>query len=423
VPELQRPAQPEAVSASEAEGRFLMHAFESTSDLVCITDLTNRLRFANTAFLKAFGYESDELLNKPLSVFGSPRNPPELSQQMFRETLREGWQGEVYSMRKDGSELRVYMTISLIKDRDGRPIGLLRVARDITAQDSAFEDIRAMVTQLEQRVLERTAEVFEQKDRLEHVNKQLGELIDELKEAKKKAEEASSVKSNFLTHVSHELRTPLNSVIGFANILLKNREKSLNPQDLSYLEKILANAKHVLSVINQMLDLSKIEAGRLELNFSAFSLEELISETMAEMQGLVHSNAVAVLTEIPRGMQLLEADEPKLKQVLINLLGNALKYTERGSVTVGVALDSDQRPIRIDVVDTGIGIPPSKLKAVFEPFEQAHVNELREQEGTGLGLTVSRSLCQLMGYNLVVRSELGKGSTFSIHLKLETPTN
>jgi signal transduction histidine kinase len=342
---------------------------------------------------------------------------------MFRETLREGWQGEVYSMRKDGSELRVYMTISLIKDRDGRPIGLLRVARDITAQDTAFEDIRAMVTQLEQRVLERTAEVFEQKDRLEHVNKQLGELIDELKEAKKKAEEASSVKSNFLTHVSHELRTPLNSVICFANILLKNREKSLNPQDLSYLEKILANAKHVLSVINQMLDLSKIEAGRLELNFSAFSLEEMISETMAEMQGLVHSNAVAVLTDIPRGMQLLEADEPKLKQVLINLLGNALKYTERGSVTVGVALDSDQRPIRIDVVDTGIGIPPSKLKAVFEPFEQAHVNELREQEGTGLGLTVSRSLCQLMGYNLVVRSELGKGSTFSIHLKPETPTN
>jgi signal transduction histidine kinase len=204
---------------------------------------------------------------------------------------------------------------------------------------------------------------------------------------------------------------------------LKNREKSLNPQDLSYLEKILANAKHVLSVISQMLDLSKIESGRLELNFSAFSLEELISETMAEMQGLVHSNAVAVLTDIPRGMHLLEADEPKLKQVLINLLGNALKYTERGSVTVGVALDSDQRPTRIDVVDTGIGIPPSKLKAVFEPFEQAHVDELREQEGTGLGLTVSRSLCQLMGYNLVVRSELGKGSTFSIHLKLETPTN
>ncbi|MEK6754902.1 MAG: PAS domain S-box protein, partial [Bacteroidota bacterium] len=411
-----------ALSKEEEKRSLLASAFESTSDLICITDLDNHLRFANRAFLNAYGFELNELLNKPLSLFESPKNPPELSRQIFRETIRDGWQGEMYSRRKDGSELRVYLAISLVKDHQGRPIGLLRVARDITAQDAALEDIRGMVMQLEQRVLERTAEVFERKDELAHVNKQLGDLIDELKEAKRKAEEASKVKSQFLTHVNHELRTPLNSVIGFANVLLKNREKHLSSQDLSYLDKILANAKHLLSVINQMLDLSKIEAGRLELNFSTISLEGLIIETIAEMQSLVQSQAVAVSTDIPEDMQLLEADEQKLKQVLINLLANALKFTERGSVTARVVTDDHQRPVRIDVIDTGIGIPQEKLHAIFEPFGHVKASDSGEQpEGSGLGLTISRSLCQLMGFDLTVQSQLGKGSAFSIHLRPEAP--
>jgi signal transduction histidine kinase len=272
------------------------------------------------------------------------------------------------------------------------------------------------VTDLERRVLERTAQVVTQKDELERANEQLGRAIAELEEARKRAEEASSAKSNFLTHITHELRTPLNSVIGFANVLSRNKEESLDQQDLLYLEKILANAKHLLSVINQMLDLSRIESGRLELTISPVSLPELVRETIEEMHGLIRSGVVGLLADIPAQTTPLEADEQKLKQVLINLLGNALKFTERGSVVIRVATDDHHRPVRIDVADTGIGIPQNRLNEIFEAFERAGVAEAGGYEGTGLGLTISRSLCRLMGYDLTVESNIGKGSTFSILL-------
>ena len=235
--------------------------------------------------------------------------------------------------------------------------------------------------------------------------------------AKEAAEEANRTKSQFLANMSHELRTPLNSVIGFAGILLKNKSGSLHPNELNFLERIQANGKHLLVLINEILDLSKIEARRVELQLAPVALEGLVRETIAQQEGLVRDRPVELRTDIPPQVATIQTDADKLRQVIINLIGNALKFTERGSVTVRVVTGpEDAKPVRIDVVDTGIGIPREKLGVIFDAFQQADVGTARKYGGTGLGLTISQALCQLMGFHIEVASEVGVGSTFSVVL-------
>jgi signal transduction histidine kinase len=231
------------------------------------------------------------------------------------------------------------------------------------------------------------------------------------------AEAATGAKSRFLASMSHELRTPLNSVIGFANVLLKNRAQNLREQDLVFLGRIADNGKHLLGLINDILDLSKVEAGRIDLLIAPQALDELVTETLHELESQVRERDVRLTSDLPSPMAPVSTDRARLKQVLINLVGNALKFTERGSVTVRVAVEPETRqPYRIDVVDTGIGISREKLGIVFEAFQQADSTTARRFGGTGLGLAISRSLAQQLGYHLTVESEIGHGSTFSLHL-------
>ena len=217
--------------------------------------------------------------------------------------------------------------------------------------------------------------------------------------AKEAAEEANRTKSHFLANMSHELRTPLNSVIGFAGILLKNKSGNLNPTELNFLERIQANGKHLLLLINEILDLSKIEAHKVELQIAPVALEVLVRETIAQQEGLVRDRPVELLADLPGTVAPIQADAEKLRQVIINLIGNALKFTERGSVTVRVVTaPDDPNPVRIDVVDTGIGIPREKLGMIFEAFQQADAGTARKYGGTGLGLTISQALCAAHGF-------------------------
>src|SRR5882757_1484910 len=190
--------------------------------------------------------------------------------------------------------------------------------------------------------------------------------------ARDEAEEASRTKSQFLANMSHELRTPLNSVIGFAGILLKNKAGNLRPPDLNFLDRIQANGKNLLVLINEVLDLSKIEARKVELQMAPVALDVLVRETIAQQEGLVRDRPVKLVAKIPHSITPIQADADKLRQVIINLIGNALKFTERGSVTVQVVADPvNHRPLRIEVADTGIGIPTEKLGVIFQAFQQA----------------------------------------------------
>ncbi|MDB4906082.1 MAG: multi-sensor hybrid histidine kinase [Gemmatimonadetes bacterium] len=225
--------------------------------------------------------------------------------------------------------------------------------------------------------------------------------------------EADRAKSDFLARMSHELRTPLNSVIGFANILLKRRE-GLTERDAGFVERIRANGTYLLDLINDILDLSKVESGRMDLLSENVDVAALVRDILAQFGGRLHEG-VRIETDVPAGLLPLRTDAAKLKQIVLNLVANAAKFTERGRVHVRVIADPESHAVlRIDVADSGVGIPADRIRAVFQAFEQAEMSTARRFGGTGLGLTIARSLADRLGFRLTVASTAGVGSTFSI---------
>ncbi len=362
--------------------RFLLRTLmDNLPDRIYFKDAESRFIRVNKALVVMHGQPSEAIMKGKTDFDFFTDEHARQAYEDEQQVIRSGqpFTKEEKETWPDGSVTWVWTTKMPLRDEGDHTIGTFGISRDITARRRAEEA---------------------------------------LKVAKEAAEEASRAKSQFLASMSHELRTPLNSVIGFANILLKNRAGNLTAAELTFLERIAANGKHLLSLINEILDLSKIEARKVELQIAPVALDQLIRETLAQQEGLVRDKPVQLLADLPDEVAMFPTDAEKFRQIIINLVGNALKFTERGSVTVRLVTDATNHfPLRVEVVDTGIGIPPEKLGIIFQAFQQAEAGTARKYGGTGLGLTISQALCQLMGYQIQVTSEVGRGSTFSVLLK------
>ena len=246
-------------------------------------------------------------------------------------------------------------------------------------------------------------------------------LDTELVAALDQAHAGSRAKSDFLARMSHELRTPLNSVIGFSNVLLKNGQQTLDDQSRSYIQRIRANGTHLLEIINDILDLSKVESGRMDLVMETVDVNRLLTETVSQFaaRGV---DAPPIEVDVPSGVAPLHTDPDKLRQVLLNLVSNAAKFAAQGRVVVRAVTDDRSGDLqRIDVIDAGIGIADDRLSGIFEAFEQADSSVQRRFGGTGLGLAIARSMCERLGYGLSVVSTPDVGSTFSIVIGENAP--
>jgi len=279
--------------------------------------------------------------------------------------------------------------------RDGQPIGTITVAAD-RAVPFPDKQVALLKTFADQAVIA-----------VENVR-----LFTEIQEKTAQLEIANRHKSEFLANMSHELRTPLNAVIGFSEVLLEQMFGEVNPKQQEYLNDILSSGKHLLSLINDILDLSKIEAGRMELEAQPFDLPAALDNALTLIKERAARNSIGLVVHVDPGIGEILADERKVKQVLLNLLSNAVKFTpEGGKITMSATLNGGA--VEVSVADTGIGIAAEDQQAIFEEFRQVGSDYARKREGTGLGLALARRLVELHGGTLTVASEPGKGSTFT----------
>jgi signal transduction histidine kinase len=283
-------------------------------------------------------------------------------------------------------------------------VSILHDLREAKEKQQLYERLKLASEQLEQKVRDATAELVTQNELLRRQHIEL--------------EQASNLKSQFLATMSHEFRTPLNAILGYTSILRENIAGDLNPGQARSVARIDSNAHQLLAIINDILDIARIEAGSMPTHLGTFELPELIAEVLAEVDPLIARSKAAVSSRLARGLPKIRSDRAKVKQILVNLLSNALKFTANGSVTVSCAGEKGARQVTVAVVDTGIGIAEEDLDRIFEDFRQADNSPTRQYGGTGLGLAICRRLARVLGGQVTVESKLGHGSTFRLTLPL-----
>jgi len=375
-------AQTRLATTIEQGGRIYQLMVDAVRDYaIFMLDPNGYVASWNTGAERIKGYTAAEIIGQHFSVFypqaavatGHPQRELEIAtgEGRFEE---EGWR-----VRKDGGQFWASVVITAVRDETGTLVGFAKVTRDLTerrnAELKAQEDARRVAV----------------------------------------SETANVAKSTFLTAMSHELRTPLNAIGGYTELLTLGLGGPTTPEQLDYLARIRRSQQHLLGIISDLLNFSRIEAGTLTYEIRHLSLNEVIKGIVPLIEPQAEAKAIVVKTETTTHDCFVLGDRAKVDQILLNLLSNAIKFTEsRGTVTVKCKESGNMASV--DVIDTGVGIPPNKLEAIFEPFVQLGRSLSSAHEGTGLGLAISRELARAMKGNLSVTSKVGSGSTFTLTL-------
>jgi PAS domain S-box-containing protein len=306
-----------------------------------------------------------------------------------------------------GIDFPVEVVSGKIFNQRGEPLAIVSVIHDLTKQvenERLYDELKMSSSLLERRIGEATADLAEQNQRLQWQSREL--------------EKANRLKSEFLASMSHELRTPINALIGYTSLMIDRIYGDITPKQEEGLRRIQASAQHLLALINDILDLAKIEAGKMPLHLEDVPVASIVAEITQQIEPLVRKKALEFVTEIPPNAPVMHTDRTKVKQILLNLLSNAVKFTHTGRIVLRV-VPTDGR-VRMDIIDTGIGIRPQDLQAIWEDFRQVDQSRTREFGGTGLGLSITRKLVDALGGLINVESEYGTGSTFAVTLPVRT---
>lgn len=364
---------------SQERARMAATVFAHSQESIIITDTDALIVDCNPAAGRMSGYSREDLIGRNPRLFSSGTHSAGFYKHLW-QTLTAGqiWQGTFHNRRKNGTSYWIETSISPIKDQDGKITQYIAVSRNITRRKQQLEALR---------------------------------------QAKREAQMANTAKSEFVANISHEIRTPMNAILGFTDLCL---EGVLEPRQRKYLSNVKESAQSMLSLINEILDFSKIEAGKLVMESIPFDLSRELDMITTMTRQLIHSKEVELHLIQPHAESLwLLGDPLRLKQILTNLTSNAVKFTNQGKIQIAVtelARDDNNIELEFSVCDTGIGMDPKKLQAIFHPFSQADTSTTRKFGGTGLGLTISSQLIDKMGSHIDVESEPDIGSTFYFRL-------
>jgi PAS domain S-box-containing protein len=386
-----------ARAAAKAEGRF-RELLEAAPDAILEVDSDGRIVLLNAVAEKVFGYTRAELLGQPMELLipSDLRSRHEQHRSAYRShpaTRPMGSGLDLYAQRKDGSRFPVEISLSPLKSEDGFRVSA--IIRDVTERKQTEQRIQALN---------------------ESFTRELSTANQQLELRNREVERANRLKSEFLASMSHELRTPLHTIIGFSELLAEELEGPLNEKQKRFMSHIHQDSLHLLELINEVLDLSKIEAGRLELRLETFDMIAAVDEALSSAKALGAQKSIAIESRVPAGVSLY-ADRLRVKEILYNLLSNAVKFTpDGGKIRIEATVGADS--VAIAIVDTGIGIRADEHESIFDKFYQVGSTTKGVREGTGLGLAITRRLVEQHGGKISVESEPGKGSRFSFTLPL-----
>jgi PAS domain S-box-containing protein len=401
-----------AEAASRAERDRLNLIIDSVADPIIVTDPGGATVLMNAPAEELFTVAAEAQSSAQRNV---QANDAHFSSFISGLLLGESGPGEI----RRGE-------IGLMNPNTGEPIPVEAIAGKVTTDTG---ELTAVVTILHDRreALER-ARLFEQlklgadelQIRVQAATLELATQNELLRRQAIELEQASRLKSQFLANMSHEFRTPLNAILGYTHMLLQGVAGELLPNIKRQLTRIDSNGRHLLTIINEILDITRIEAGKMPMQITEFSLNELVPEVMAELDPVISRSKLSVTPRLSDPPPIVLSDRQKVKQIVVNLLSNAVKFTHEGGIEIAVEMSAPERTVTISVTDTGIGIAREHHERIFEDFRQVDDSPSRQYGGTGLGLAICRRLATALGGRIALRSDIGEGSTFTLTIPVET---